>query len=211
MAQISTTSTGTTLSGGDGGGTHSAIMSVLSTIRYLKLLQAINNKSPEEEPKNEQPQDPNDLDEPVSIEVKTPIEVEFTPDSPYALLAGNNNAIEGKDQKRLASAPDGVTSKLLPVVPLETAVSQVTKDENLNVEVKIGDFYVTDTYPNIAKHLESISREHEESLSAALEGKRPKLPVDILASDNSGKRIRLRADSKQNQGWSVDSNSSGTI
>jgi hypothetical protein len=209
MAQISTTSTGTTLSGGDGGGTHSGIMSVLNTIRYLKLLQAINNnRAQEEQPNSEQPKETSDLDEPVSIEVDVPIEVEFTTEAPYALLGKNTNAIEGKDRKLLTPAPDGLTPKLPPIVPLATAVSQVTRDKDLNVAVRIGDFYVADAHPNIAKHLESMSREHEEALSTALEGKQPKLPVDIIASDNSGKSIRFGADSKRNQGWSVDSNSS---
>jgi hypothetical protein len=203
MAQISTTSTGTTLSGGDGGGTHSAIMSVLSTIRYLKLLQAINNnRALEEQPKSEQPQEPSDLDEPV------PIEVEFKTEAPYALPERRKDAIEGKDQKLLASAPDGLTPRIPPIVPLETAVSQVTKDEDLNIAVRVGEFRIADAYPNVAKHLESMSREHKESLSAALEGRQPKLPVDIVASDNSGRSIRFEANSMQNTGWSVDSNSS---
>ena len=205
MAQISTTSTGTTLSGGDGSGTHSGIMSVLGAIRYLKLLQALNgsrNVQGGREPKSEEPKETSEgeKNDPIAVEVET---------EPQKALEGRDqNAIEGEEPKLLSSAPDKLVPQNPPVFPLKTAASQMMKDDDLIAKVRVGEFYVKDAYPQIERHLESMSKEQREALTTAMNGGYSRLPVDIEVTDKLERNIRFASGPAQNRGWNIESGSS---
>jgi len=182
MAQGTTiNSTGTTLSGGEGSGTHSGILSALNAIRYLKILRAIENNKPRN--RVIEPEVPSDDDE--------PIDVEFEESQCPAV-------------KQLASASQAA----LPESRKLLTAGDIDRDDDLLVKVGIGEQRIKDHYSNIEGRLQSLNLDQKRAVGIAMLGGLPDRNVSIEAMNETGEALRFEASSERNSGWSVGTKAS---
>ena len=182
MAQGTTiNSTGTTLSGGEGSGTHSAILSALNAIRYLKLLKAINDNKYKN---REQPEAQSS-----QVEDDEPIDVDF----------------EENQQNLLEPAKQSA----LPEPRKQLVAGKIDRDDDLVVEVKVGDRFIKDRYSNIENGLQNnLKPDEKRALGIAMLGGLPDRDVSITTVNEADEAVRFDATSQKNSGWSVDTNAS---
>ena len=204
MVSISPTSTGTTISSGDGSGTHSAILNVIQTISYFNLLESViarNNKKQKDKPEPISKDIAKDGDE-SSIkptEAAEPIDVVWEKEPQIQLPE--------KVQKRLQPSDPGMLAEKVPEPPIDPYGIAIADKEDLRVKIRIGEYFVEDRYPNLPERLEALPAVKQESLAAAMVGGLPAEPVSIEVINDLDKSFAFEADSRQNRGWEANQGS----